>query len=199
MGGGESILGCFRPVRIIMDTKSDSKSCPEKPGHPLHAPASLRPATESDLHAINAIYNYYVLNSTCTYQELPDTLESRGEWLRGHGARYPVTVAECSHAIVGWGALSPYHARTAYRFTVENSIYVHPDWLRRGIGALLLQHLVAQARDLGYHAIIAGIDAGQTGSLRLHARQGFQQVGRLRQVGFKCNRWLDVIYMELSV
>jgi phosphinothricin acetyltransferase len=157
----------------------------------------LRLALESDLEAINDIYNYYVLQSTCTYQEEPESLSDRQKWFHNHGQKYPATVAECNEQVVGWSSLSPYHKRSAYRYTVENSIYIHHDWHGRGIGSLLLHDLIQKARALDYRAIIAGIDADQSSSIALHAKYNFQHVGHLRQVGFKFDRWLDVIYMEL--
>ena len=101
--------------------------------------------------------------------------------------------------MAGWGSLSAYHARSAYRRTVENSVYVHHQHHRRGIGSLLLQELIVRARRLGHHAIIAGIDADQPASVALHAKFHFEKVGHLKQVGFKFGRWLDVIYMELML
>jgi len=157
----------------------------------------IRPATESDLAAINDLYNHYVRHSTCTYQEEPEPLEGRRHWFSHHGDKHPVIVAESGEAVIGWGSLSPYHARSAYRRTVENSIYIHHQHHRRGIGSLLLQELVNRARDLGHHAIIAGIDAEQTASGALHTKFHFEPVGHLKQVGFKFARWLDVLYMEL--
>jgi phosphinothricin acetyltransferase len=158
---------------------------------------TLRPATESDLVAINDIYNHYVLHSTCTYQEELDPLDGRRRWFSHHGDKHPVIVAEAGGQVVGWGSLSAYHARSAYRRTVENSVYIHHLHHRRGIGSLLLQELIVRARSLGHHAIIAGIDGEQTASVALHARFHFEKVGHFKQVGFKYNRWLDVIYMEL--
>jgi L-amino acid N-acyltransferase YncA len=158
---------------------------------------AIRPATESDLAAINDIYNHYVLHSTCTYQDQPESIEDRRDWFNHHGDRHPVTVAEANRQVVGWGSLSPYHARSAYRLTVENSVYVHHEHHRCGVGSALLRDLIARARALGHRAIIAGIDAEQTASVALHAKFGFLKVGHLRQVGFKFDRWLDVIYMEL--
>jgi phosphinothricin acetyltransferase len=99
--------------------------------------------------------------------------------------------------VVGWGSLSPYHARSAYRRTVENSVYVHHQHHRRGLGSLLLHELILRAQSLGHHAIIAGIDAEQTASVALHAKFNFEKAGHLKQLGFKFGRWLDVIYMEL--
>jgi phosphinothricin acetyltransferase len=160
---------------------------------------SIRTANESDLVAINNIYNHYVLHSTCTYQEEPETLEDRRRWLNHHGGKHPVIVAEADRQVVGWGSLSAYHPRSAYRHTVENSIYVHHQHHRRGIGSLLLQELIVHARSLGHRAIIAGIDEEQTASVALHTKFDFERVGHLKQVGFKFDRWLDVIYMELSL
>jgi L-amino acid N-acyltransferase YncA len=159
----------------------------------------LRAATESDLAAINDIYNYYVLHSTCTYQEDTETLESRREWFRHHGEQHPVIVAEADGHVVGWASLSAYHKRSAYRHTVENSIYLHHQHHHRGIGTLLLRELIVRARNLGHHAIIAGIDADQPASVALHTKFQFVKVGQMTQVGLKFGRWLDVIYMELML
>ena len=158
---------------------------------------TIRLATAADLGAINAIYNHYVLSSTCTYQTEPETDEARAAWFGGHGAKHPITVAERSAEIVGWGSLSRFHARAAYGRTVENSVYVRHDQQRRGIGRALLADLIARARELEYHTIIAGIDANQAGSVALHAAAGFERVALLKEVGFKFGRWLDVIYMQL--
>lgn len=158
---------------------------------------TVRFALEADLPAINDIYNYYVHHSTCTYQEVPEPLESRREWFRQHDEKHPVIVAVWEGALVGWGSLSAYHPRSAYRRTVENSIYIHHQYHRRGIGSRLLQELIHRARQLGHHAIIAGADREQTASVALHEKFGFVQVGLMTEVGFKFDRWLDVIYMEL--
>jgi phosphinothricin acetyltransferase len=160
-------------------------------------PVAIRPATESDLVAINDIYNHYVLHSTCTWQEEPEPIEARRQWFSHHGTRHPVIVAEVKGQVVGWGSLSPYRTRSAYRNTVENSVYVHHEHHRRGIGSALLRDLITRAGVLGLRAMIAVIDADQNGSVAIHEKFGFEKVGRLRQVGFKFGRWLDVIYMEL--
>lgn len=160
---------------------------------------TIRKATNADLPAINDIYNHYVQHSTCTYQEEPEPMADREQWFHHHGELHPVIVAAAGDRIVGWGSLSAYHKRSAYRRTVENSVYVHPEHHRRGIGSLLLQDLIRRTRELGHHAIIAGIDGEQTASVALHARFGFEKVGHLKAVGFKFGRWLDVIYMELRL
>lgn len=166
-------------------------------GESLPTPLTVRPAAESDLGAINDIYNHYVLHSTCTYQEEPEPLAARSDWFHHHGPQHPVIVAELNGRVVGWGSLSSYHPRSAYRRTVENSVYVHHELHRRGIGSDLLQELIVRARAVGHKAIIAGIDADQPASIALHARFQFEKVGHFKQVGFKFGRWLDVVYMEL--
>lgn len=158
---------------------------------------SIRPAIAADLVAINDIYNHYVRHSTCTYQEELEAIEARRQWFERHGELHPVIVAETDGQVIGWGSLSPYHPRSAYRRTVEDSIYLHPQHHRRGVGARLLQELIGRARKLGHHAIIAGADAEQTASIALHRKFHFQEVGCLKQVGFKFGRWLDVVYLEL--
>ena len=160
----------------------------------------IRPATPTDLPAINAIYNYFVRHSTCTYQLTPTTAEERAAWFARHGPEHPVTVARATDAagapIVGWASLSLFHERCAYRFTMEDSVYVHPDWQRRGIGRALLSDLIRRADERGYRSIIALISADQEPSIALHRQLGFVDAGRLVKVGFKFDRWLDVLYMQ---
>jgi len=97
---------------------------------------TIRLATPDDLPAINDIYNHFVLTSTCTYQTEPETMVARRAWLDAHGHAHPVTVALDGDQVVGWGSLSAFHKRAAYNRTVENSVYVHPQQHRKGIGAL---------------------------------------------------------------
>jgi len=157
---------------------------------------TIRPATPADLPAINEIYNHYVLHSTCTYQEEPSTAAEREVWLAAHSPAHPVTVAEEGGRVVGWASLSPFHPRSAYRRTVENSVYVRHDCQGHGIGSALLADSIDRAKALGHHTIIAGIDREQATSIALHRKFGFEQVAHLREVGFKFGRWLDVVYMQ---
>ena len=124
---------------------------------------------------------------------------ARQAWFERHGPEHPVTVAEVDGQIVGWGALSPFHTRSAYRFTVENSVYVDHDCQRRGIGDAILKDLIARARAIGHRTIIAGIDASQDGSVAIHAKHGFVKAAHLKEVGYKFERWLDVVYMQLTM
>lgn len=159
----------------------------------------IRLATADDLDRINEIYNHYVLHSTCTYQEEPHSAEERARWFEDHGPAHPVTVAEIDGQVIGWGSLSPFHSRSAYRFSTENSIYVDHAWHRRGVGGRLLGDLIARGRAAGHHTIVAGIDGEQGASVAIHEKFGFERVAHLRQVGFKFNRWLDVIYMQVML
>ena len=161
----------------------------------MHAPL-IRAARPEDLEAINAIYNHYVLHAACTYQEEPSTAAERAAWFQNHGPEHPVTVLERDGEVVGWGSLSKFHPRSAYRRTVENSVYVRHDCHRQGLGGLLLADLVERAQSIGHHSIIALIDSGQHGSLALHEKQGFVRAAHLREVGFKFGRWGDVIYLQ---
>jgi phosphinothricin acetyltransferase len=156
----------------------------------------IRIAKVTDLEAINRIYNHYVVNSACTYQEEPSTPEERAAWFAGHGPRHPVTVAERDGEVVGWGSLSKFHPRSAYGKTVENSVYVRKDSHRQGIGAALLGDLLERGKAIGHHSVMALIDSQQRGSVALHEKFGFVEVGRLREVGFKFGRPGDVIYMQ---
>ena len=144
---------------------------------------TIRLARDGDLAPINDIYNHYVLHSTSTYQEEPESLESRRAWFDRHGPRHPITVAELDGRVVGWGALSPFHARSAYRFTVENSVYVDHQHHRRGIGDSILADLIVRARALRHRTIVAGIDASQEASIAIHAKHGFLKVADLAPGG----------------
>ncbi len=163
-------------------------------------PVLIRRAVAADAAAINDIYNHYVRTSTCTYQRDPDTLAGRLEWLSQHADdEHPATVAEQGGVVVGWGSLTPYHRRWGYRHTVESSVYVRTGLHRSGIGRALLADLLARARSAGHHAVIAGVDGEQAASRALHEAHGFLEVGRLREVGHKFDRWLDVVYLQLAL
>lgn len=159
---------------------------------------TIRLATPADLPAINDIYNYYVPRSTCTYQLEPETLESRQAWFQAHSPeKYPVTVAELDGQIAGWGSLSKFRDRAAYDGTVEASIYIRHDSHRRGLGRTLLTDLIDRARAIGYHTLIGGCSADQTASLALQESLGFTRVAHFKEVGYKFDQRLDVIFLQL--
>lgn len=159
----------------------------------------IRPAQREDCSGILEIYNDAVLTTTATYDYEPRTLSHRLAWFDDHAKTgFPIFVAiNETGRIVGWSALNRYHDRVGYRFTSENSIYIAPDYRGQGIGRLLLDPLVKSAEKIGLHVIIAAIDSTNEPSIRLHRRAGFETVGHFKRVGYKFNRWLDVVYMEL--
>jgi phosphinothricin acetyltransferase len=159
----------------------------------------IREATREDVPAINDIYNHAVLTTTASYDYEPRPLPYREAWFDDHQKlQLPMFVAvDETGVVIGWGALNRYHDRIGYRFTTENSIYVAEKFRGRGVGGLLLEPLVKSAEKRGFHAIIAVIDAANEASIRLHRKFGFEVAGCFKQVGYKFDRWLDVIYMEL--
>ena len=159
--------------------------------------ASIRTATTQDAAAIAAIYNHYIATSTATFDTEPKSAEDRVAWLGEHGGDYPVLVAEQDGEVVAWGSLSRWGTRCAYRHTVEISTYVAPDATGSGLGPLLSNALIAEARRTGHHAVISQIVSENGPSLKMGERLGFAEVGRLREVGRKFDRWLDIVLMEL--
>jgi L-amino acid N-acyltransferase len=159
----------------------------------------IRRAVREDCPGILEIYNDAVLTTTATYDYQPRTLEQREAWFDDHErTSFPIFVAvNADERVVGWSALNRYHDRIGYRFTSENSIYVAADQRGRGIGKALLKPLIEAAQEIDLHAIIAAIDAENQVSIRLHESFGFEKVGHFKRVGYKFNRWLDVVYMEL--
>lgn len=157
----------------------------------------IRLATVADLPAVRDIYNHYVATSTCTFRLTPETEEELLESFRRRGPGHPMTVAEQSDVVIGWGALSAWNSRCGYARTVEASVYVRYGFHRQGIGRAILADLIDRARAAGHHTIIGATCTEQTASLALQEAMGFERVGCLRQVGFKFDRWLDVAYMQL--
>ena len=157
---------------------------------------SIRQATTSDAAPIAAIYNHYVLTSTATFDTEPKSAEDRIAWLGEHGGDYPVLVAEQHGNVVGWGSLSKWGTRCAYRHSVEISTYIAPEMTGSGLGPAMCEALVAEARRAGHHAIISQIVSENEPSLKMAARLGFADAGRLREVGRKFDRWLDIVLME---
>ena len=158
----------------------------------------IRSATAADLPAILTIYNDAILTTTAVYDYQPHTLAMRQAWYEAKiAAGLPVFVADDAGMVVGFSSLGPFRAWAAYKYTVENSIYVAAERRGQGIGKLLLLPLIDAARQLEMHAIIAGIDATNVASYRLHQRCGFVEVAHFREVGYKFGRWLDLKFLEL--
>lgn len=158
---------------------------------------SVRTAHVSDARAIAEIYNFEVENSTATFDLVPRSLDDQRDWISARSGAFAAIVAvNPDSQVVGFAALSTYRDRAGYRTTVEDSVYVHRDYHRQGVGRLLLSSLLDLARESGFHTVIARIDSQSTGSLELHQSLGFERVGVERQIGRKFGRWLDSVIMQ---
>ena len=156
----------------------------------------IRDAGTGDAQAIADIYNHYVQHTTSTFDTEPKSVEDRLAWMQSRESRHPVVVASDEGRVVGWGALTRWAERPAWRHTVELSLYVDPERLGEGVGSALMESLLERAALEGHHAVIGQIVSENEGSLSLAARFGFEEVGRLREVGHKSGRWLDVVLVE---
>ena len=159
----------------------------------------IRAATLDDAEALRSIYNHWVATSTFTFDMVPRDLEEQRRWMTERSGAHAVLVACDGDVVLGFGSLSPYRNRPAYATTVEDSVYVHPDHHRRGVGRALVAELVVVARRHGFHAIISRIVGGHRASIELHRSVGFEVVGTEREVGRKFGRWLDVVVLQLLV
>jgi len=156
----------------------------------------LRLARNEDAEAIRTIYNNEISSGTATFDLAPRTPEQQREWMTERSGAHVVLVAEVNEEIVGFGALSRYMKRPAYSTTVENSVYVRPANQGQGIGEAILATLVDRAAEHGFHTIIARIGSESEGSIALHRKAGFEEIGREREIGRKFGRWLDVVIMQ---
>jgi len=158
----------------------------------------IRHATEDDLPAILDIYNDAILNTTAVYDYEPHTMEMRMQWWQTKKEQgFPVYVAEEEGHLLGFSSIGPFRAWAAYKYTVENSVYVAADARGKGTGKMLIPPLIGTSRELGIHTIVAGIDATNEASLKLHQHFGFREVADFKQVGWKFNRWLDLKFLQL--
>ena len=159
---------------------------------------SIRPATPADIPAITRIYAHAVRHGTASFEyDPPDEAEMMRRQRALLDAGYPYLVAEAEGAVMGYAYAGPYRTRPAYRYTVENSIYIAPDAQRRGIGRVLLDRLIIESEARGYRLMIAVIgDSAQAPSIELHRAAGFKMVGAFEAVGYKFDRWLDSVLMQ---
>ena len=159
---------------------------------------TIRAATAADITAITAIYDRAVRHGTASFElEPPDAVEMARRQQALIDGGYPYLVAEAEGAIAGYAYAGAYRPRPAYRWSVEDSVYVAPAMHRRGIGAALLGRLIAEAEQRGFRQMIAVIgDSAQTPSIALHAALGFRRIGAVENVGFKFGRWLDTVLMQ---
>jgi L-amino acid N-acyltransferase YncA len=160
----------------------------------------VRTATFHDLPAMTVIYNDIIINTTAVYDYDPHTIEMREQWFAAKQAQgFPVFVAEENKVIVGFSSFGTFRTWAGFKNTVENSVYVAHEHRGKGIGKLLLPPLIDAAKELKIHAMVAGIDATNIVSLKLHEKFGFVEVAHFKEVGFKFDRWLDLVFMELII
>lgn len=159
---------------------------------------TIRNAAEKDLPGILTIYNDIILNTTAVYDYEPHTPEMRKNWYEAKQKDgYPVFVALEGASIVGFSSIGPFRTWAAYKYSVENSVYVSQSYRGKGIGKLLLQPLIKVSIQMKMHTILAGIDATNIASIGLHKSFGFEEVAHFKEVGYKFNRWLDLKFLQL--
>jgi phosphinothricin acetyltransferase len=161
-------------------------------------PLAIRPVTTGDIPAITRIYAHAVTHGTASFElEPPDETEMTRRMQALVGGGFPYVVAEVDNALAGYAYAGPYRPRRAYRFSVEDSIYVDPNTHRKGIGRALLTRLIEEAGHREFRQMIAVIgDSNQAPSIELHRALGFRMIGAVENVGFKFGRWLDTVLMQ---
>lgn len=157
----------------------------------------IRDAENCDIEELTEIYNWAVVHTTATFDIVPQTVEARLAWFHHYGGKYPLLVAELDGRVAGYSSLSRFREKEAYARTVEVSVYVHPDFQGKGLGNRLLTEVLQQARELGHHVVMAGITAGNDISIKMHEKNGFELCGTFRELGWKFDRWLDVLFYQL--
>ena len=166
----------------------------------MEAP-TIRLSRDADVPAIAAIYAHHVETGTASFETVaPHEAEMRRRRSTLIERRYPWLVAELEGEVCGYAYAGPYRTRPAYRYSVEDSVYVRRSAQRRGIGRALLHALVRACTDLGFRQMVAIIgDSAQVASIGLHRAAGFEMVGTLRNIGYKHDRWLDSVFMQLAL
>ena len=162
---------------------------------------SIRSAQPSDIPAITRIYTHAVLHGTASFEiEPPSEAEMARRQRVLFDGGHPYLVAEADGVVLGYAYAGPYRARPAYRWSVEDSVYIAPEAHRRGIGRTLLESLIAESERRGFRQMIAVIgDSAQTPSIELHRALGFRLIGTIASVGFKHGRWLDSVLMQRAL
>ena len=161
-------------------------------------PVPIRPATPADIPAITRIYAHAVAHGTASFElQAPDQAEMARRQRALLDGSFSYLAAEIDGAVIGYAYAGPYRTRPAYRFTVEDSIYIDPAAQRRGVGRALLERLITESETRGFRQMIAVIgDSAQTASIELHRAAGFHYVGNIQNVGYKFGRWLDSVVMQ---
>ncbi|MEN2281912.1 N-acetyltransferase family protein [Algoriphagus sp. SE2] len=160
----------------------------------------IRLATEKDLNAILEINNYEILHSTINYDYSPKTIAFQKNWFREKTEKgLPVIVLSVDKQVLGFATYGTFRPKPAYQYTIEHSIYLHQHARGKGFGKQLMIELIRLAKKNGYHLMVGGIDSNNLDSLEFHKRLGFQEIGRFKEVGRKFDKWLDLIFVQLSL
>ena len=155
---------------------------------------------EEDLPGLLAIYNDVIATSTAVYSDVPTTLAERREWWQARRRQgYPVLAARDDSGVVGFATFGDFRSWPGYRHTVEHTVHVRADRRGQGVGSALVRALLPRAAALDKHVMIGAIDAANAGSIRMHERLGFVRVGHLREVGRKFDRWLDLVFVQITI
>jgi len=162
----------------------------------MKAAVTIRRATPEDVPAITEIYNEAILTTTAMFDLEPKTVAERTQWLQSHDERHPVLVAVVDGKVVGWASLTRWSERRAYDDTAETTFYVHSAHRGRGIGRKLKEAIIAEARRLKFHTLIARVAENSRESIHLNESTGFVHVGILKEVGYKFGRRLNVHIMQ---
>jgi phosphinothricin acetyltransferase len=156
----------------------------------------IRRAREDDAAAVCAIYNQGIEERVATLETELRTPEERRHWMAARGTRHPVVVAEHAGRVVGWASLNPFNPRRAYDHVADLSVYVERSWRGKGVGRGLLEHVIAQARELAYHKMVLAAFPSNIQGMALYERVGFRTVGVYREQGQLDGKWVDVVIME---
>ncbi|MBS5772459.1 MAG: N-acetyltransferase [Enterobacter cloacae] len=161
---------------------------------------SIRYAVKEDCAAIAAIYNHAVINTAAIWNDQTVDADNRIAWFEARALLgYPVIVSEENGVVTGYASFGDWRAFDGFRHTVEHSVYVHPEHQGKGLGLALMARLIEEAKRIGKHVMVAGIEAQNQGSIHLHQKLGFTITGQMPQVGTKFGRWLDLTFMQLQL
>lgn len=160
----------------------------------------IRQATEKDLYGILEIYNDAILNTTAVYTYKVQTIEERQLWFQKKKEdNFPVLVFEEKNRAIGFATFGPFRVWPAYKYTIEHSVYVHKSYRTRGIGSALIKQIIEIANEREFATLVAGIDAFNESSIKMHKKLGFQYSGTIKRAGFKFGKWLDLAFYQLDL
>lgn len=158
----------------------------------------IRKATSDDLVKILDIVNHSILHTTANYNYEIQSIETQTKWFEDKKDKnYPIIVADYNGVVIGFGTYGMFREKIGYQYTVEHSVYITEEFIGKGIGSLLLNELIRLAKEKGFHVMIGAIDADNSGSIAFHEKFGFEVCGTIREVGFKFDHWLDLVFMQL--